>query len=206
MITIPALTLEQEYNILTKLNNANFIDNGGGRAVFGMTSAELVKCGLPNIFTKEEYVVKVAFDNGIEQNLREIDLYQEHGDHAPLAEIVFRGRHIEIMERVSTFDFRDYEGLTYDIFIECIEEDFGDRFSRQEIDAAYDVMNELGDFNGYTSDNGQLGMTADGLVVAYDYGFTTEYECSEQTSENDLYDYEELLEDLIAEVGAELDD
>lgn len=202
---IPTLTLEQEYNILIKLNNTNFVDNGGGRAVFGMTSAELVECGLPDAFTRDEYVVKVAFGNGIEQNLREIELYQEHGDYSPLAEIVFRGRHIEIMERVLALDFRDYEGLAYDVFLECVEEDYGDRFSQQQIDAAYDVMNELGDFNGCTSDNGQLGVTADGLVVAYDYGFTTDYECSEQTSDNDLYDYEELLEDIIGEIGAELD-
>lgn len=205
MKTIPTLTIEQEYNILLKLGYTNAIDNGGGRAVFGMTSAELIECGLPDVFAGNNYVVKVAFDNGIKQNLREIALYQEHGDYAPLAEIVFRGRHIEIMERVLALDFREYEGLSYDVFLECVKEDFGDYLSQQQIDAAYDAMKELGKFNGCTSDNGQLGINTDGLIVAYDYGFTTDYECSEQTSENDLYDYEELLEDLIAEMGAELD-
>lgn len=204
-MSVLKLTREQEFQIINFIKNKGlFLDNGGGRAVFEIDKSFLNILGLKNL-TKNEYVVKIAFDNGIKQNQREIELYANYGDKYPLAEIAYGGDCVEIMEKVQVLDFRDYTGLTYDVFCEYVNEDYGDNgFCEDFLRQAYIAILDMEDLNGNTSDNGQIGMDEDGSVVVYDYGFDSGIDCSDQVSNDDLYVYEEKIDDLISQIEREI--
>ena len=98
-------------------------------------------------------IVKVAVGAAaFKQNVCERRTYEELGDKY-CARIEEYGRFCIVMERlVRIYDYYDFE------------EDTPDEVS--------DVMDALTDFLGDTEDNYQIGQTADGRFVAYDYGFS----------------------------------
>ena len=100
-------------------------------------------------------IVKVAVGaNAFKQNVCERKVYDALGDEY-CARIEAYGRFCIVMERlVRIYDYYDFE------------EEMPDEVSY--------VMDALTDFLGDTEDNYQIGKTADGRFVAYDYGFSTD--------------------------------
>ena len=103
----------------------------------------------------QNLIVKVAVGaNAFRQNVCERKVYAARGDEY-CARIEEYGRFCIVMERLVRI---------YDVY------DFEDNMP----DEVEYVVNALEDLLGGTEDNYQIGETADGRFVAYDYGFSTE--------------------------------
>lgn len=171
MKSIKFLSYEQETALLNYLaEDYEVISNGASRICF-VGIAEVFQAAGIELSPRKKYVIKVAIGiAGINQNRIETEAYRRYGDKYPLAEIVYTGHYVEIMEQVSLLgdEFREYDGYSEDEFIEyATDNDISEDLAR----AGYEVATELEDINGATGDNGQLGMNSDGKIVAYDYGF-----------------------------------
>lgn len=168
--TVKVFTPDEERGILTSLATAEFLGNGASRLVYECTdyAAELLNVDA------EDYVIKVAMGlAGVNQNSAEIEFFLNH-EYAPVAEIRGYGRFIEVMEKVEIdYCYRDfaeeevYEGNEEEAIDNA---DYYD-LEPEEAEEAFDVIMVLQDYFGHTSDNGQLGRTRNGDLVAYDYGF-----------------------------------
>lgn len=128
---------EKEQNKLIKkvFKDYSFINQGSSRKVFDIG---------------KNRVLKIAFDNGgFNQNMLEVETYQQYNNILPLAKIYAYSKNCIIMEKVDILD-------SYDDF-----------------DEINDTINDynIEDILGYTSDNQQMGRNKDGKVVMYDYGF-----------------------------------
>lgn len=208
MNKINLLTNEQEKKLLQMIIDGYAVeDSGASRLVMFVSTADIITCGIP-VEPNKLYVVKVAVGlAGINQTNIEANAYRNYGDEF-LARIYFLGHYIEIMERVECFNYlryyadnyRDdfieeashYIGIHVDYDEEDEEEgtDYLHRLNQNELISTlhtiYDVIEQLDAINNITNDNGQIGRTADGRMVAYDYGFTNHTD-SELTS--DLVDW-----------------
>lgn len=180
------LTNREEIEVLKSLTDSKFLGNGAARAVFALKDTMKESLGIND---DRDLVVKLALGlGGLRQNQLETKTFLEYGKSAPLAEIVAYGRYIEVMEAVEvTDDYRDFAsegGDPYELAADCYEEGT-DAFEEcyNNLQDAEEVIGCLESYFGCTSDNGQLGRNADGDLVAYDYGFTTELSSGDQVSD-----------------------
>lgn len=179
------LSIKEERYVLEQLKDAQFLDNGASRCVFECPTEVGNYLG----FDANDYIIKLACGmGGIRQTEAEVNCYLDYPD-SPLAKIIAYGRYIEIMERVEADDYRDFAEECYadDEIPYYTFYDYNGRHMDQEdadraAEEAYDVIIQLHDIFGHTSDNGQLGRNSEGGLVAYDYGFVTGIGCDEQTS------------------------
>ena len=194
MNQINLLSSEQEKRLLQMIIDKYTVkDSGASRLVIFVSTADIIACGI-SVEPNGLYVVKVAVGlGGINQTNIEANAYRNYGDEF-LARIYFLGHYVEIMERVECFEYlrryaenyRDdfieeashYIGIHVDYDEEDEEEgtDYLHRLNQNELISTlhtiYDVIEQLDAINNITNDNGQIGRTADGRMVAYDYGFT----------------------------------
>lgn len=146
-----------------KTHLRNFIGNGGGRLVFEHPFYE-------------DRVVKVAMgEGGVNQNKLEIRTYLDYAGCYDIFANIFGFEDLVLeMEKVAPYDIDNLD-----------EED-----EYEDYEAAWDTKYLLDDILGETADNQQLGKNEDGKWVAYDYGYTPEFETSTQVSDiRDLADY-----------------
>lgn len=191
MKNINSLTATQEIALLNLLaQRYDVADHGAARLVYTVENEDLTECGIA-VERDCRYVVKVAIGlAGLNQNEIEANTYCEQGDGAPLARIIYVGRYLEVMERVyhiegcnSFNDLREYAGYvdhSEDKFIAMVQ-DYHD-ISTSDTKEIYAVIRTLTTLFGQTNDNGQLGVTLDGRIVAFDYGYIVDSDmrlCSE---------------------------
>lgn len=179
LIETHSMSIQEQKDLINKLiENGHSINNGGGRLVFEHPDYE-------------DRVVKIAMgEGGIVQNVAEADIYYTYSEsYNVFANIYGHSELIVEMEKVEPFP----DDLNY------LEE--------EECDKAWGVKFLLDDLIGDTADNEQLGRNECGEIVAYDYGYSPEKECSEQTSElRDCYfDVNEYLSNLIRILDGEMD-
>lgn len=210
------LQRHQERCILhAMMKNDTYIDQGNGRMVYDIPKEAYQY--LPFLNNPENYVIKIAMGiGGIRQNRNEREVYENY--NAPVAEICAFGKFIEIMEKIEPDNYsdlmEDYD-CDSDLYIEEYienneqrEDETAEHFEkrvhevRKDVEQACNVINELNEIFGYTTDNAQLGRTAEGRIVSYDYGFKPDIGCSEQTSDLSWWLYKALnriryLHDLI---------
>lgn len=194
---IKLLTNEQEKKILeTIINGYDLNDNGASRLVFLVSRQDLVNCGL-TLDKGKDFVVKVALGiAGIHQTNIEASAYRNYGDYAPLAAIPYLGHYVEVMERVTPIDgVRDYDMCDYGIegFAEILMDDLD--LNEFDAQACANVVAQLEEINGGTSDNGQVGYDSNGMIVAYDYGYDVDSDfnlCSNIDKYIELYNHEDL--------------
>ena len=180
LIETHSMSIQEQKDLINKLiERGRVINNGGGRLVFEHPDYE-------------DRVVKIAMgEGGIVQNTAEADIYYTYSEsYDVFANIYGHSELIVEMEKVEPFpDDLDY-----------LEEG-------EERDKAWRLKFLLDDLIGDTADNEQLGLNECGEIVAYDYGYSPEKNCSEQTSElRDCYfDVDEYLSNLICILDGEID-
>lgn len=196
---IKLLSNKQEIQILDLIaQNYECDDMGASRMIFFIDTQELIDIGL-ELNSNYLYVVKVAIGiAGINQTRIESSAFEFFGDKdSPLAPIPYIGHYVEVMERVEPLSssLRSYTRLNREDFISVLEEE--EDYDKDFCSKLYDVIQELHNINGYTSDNGQIGISCnDEHIVAYDYGYQ-EDSCDELCSDLgdflDFYDTNELI-------------
>ena len=199
---IKQLSQQQERDLLIMLSNRYLVDcSGAARLVIMVETSDLLEVGIP-VDPQSEYVVKVAIGMaGINQTAIESGCYKSLGHKYPLAAIPFMGDYVEIMERVKVidgprcaWDQGDTEG-----FVSEMVQYYGS--TETEAKKMYDVVCALDELNGETSDNGQIGYTADGRIVAFDYGYDARDDeglCSDLDETLDFYNEDTLVAYLCA--------
>lgn len=179
-------TTEQRY-VLKSLPSLECLDYGSSRVVFNMTDEMADNLGFDTTY---EYVIKLAVGiGGFNQQLHELNFFMEYGNEH-LATIVGYGQFFIIMEKVQWIDlsmvaqYADINEDDVNSIVFNIQYDYCPSDDEPEFDdnrAARTIL-FLTEILGTTSDNGQLGLSMDGRVVAYDYGFIpeegTETQCS----------------------------
>lgn len=188
------LTHEQEKRILNYVLTLELEDAGAARMVFPLNKMLQADLGID---PSEDCIVKVPMGiGGYRQTQLEIQTYLIYGQSKPLARLIRYGHFVEIMEKVEVDDFRgfyddygDAEGYA-DYVTGCqreneTEEEYETRLQKNfdNAEQAMFVMEQLADIFGNTDDNGQLGWTKEGCLVAYDYGYTTDSSTDDQTSD-----------------------
>ena len=177
---------QKELKLLQYLKHKDIIDHGASRMLF---KADKRVKEILELSDDIRCIIKVAIGlGGMKQNNAEAETYLRYMDSDHFARIYSIGRYVIIMEEVEPDDFRtlaDYIGSDW-------EEDFDyfcDDYNMNEDDdnynsyyAAAELIGFLADINGCTSDNGQIGVRADGKYVAYDYGYETSSSVDSQTS------------------------
>ena len=136
---------------------------------------EYVGCGSSRLVfrsLRDNTIMKVAVGIGaLTQNSAEIKAYADYGEDYPLAAIYRYGGVLEEMERV--YVFYDQEGQQKSA-LALKKHGFEDAArigNQRHCDRIEYIAGELSDIFGETEDNYQLGVTADGRIVSYDYGF-----------------------------------
>lgn len=170
------LTPKQEQFVLNSILTLTAIDGGASRVVY--KCPHQVKEYL-NLDSSREYVIKLCVGMaGYNQQNAEVAMYQDYGNEH-LAEIVAIGCFVEIMEFVDVLDpeLREFTSYIGDADDFCYEE-FEKFIYRYSVDLdesycpdTYDTISFLCDKLGWSGDNGQVGITDDGRIVAYDYGY-----------------------------------
>lgn len=152
---------EQELNILKRaMEYDEYLDCGSSRAVYGLN---------------KYFVVKVGLDTGgVSQNRREIEAHRKYGDHY-LARIVGYSKNIVVMERLEVYGIYEIENIINHDDWEEVPEPFINR--EYEV---IDAVNFLQEINDETDDNYQIGISSDGKIKSYDYGFDTNKSAPEQ--------------------------
>ena len=184
MENIRSLTKEEALLVLHTVDFSAIINHGSSRAVYDC------------FYGGKNCVIKIGLDDGgHNQNVLECSVYERFGDSGKLAEIYARyGNVFLVCEKVEVIssDFAETVlewGDDADANVTVWEEDGYERvvplweradFSSEEecqalINKMRDVYCLLEDIQGSTSDNEQLGINENGDVVAYDYGYDTEF-------------------------------
>ena len=172
-----------------------FIGSGSSRAVFSIDE------GLANILGVLPFdcVIKMSLGlGGYRQSELEYNTYCNYEDlQSCLATIVARGSIFTVMESVDTdYDFYelydygcDVEGMVSEWYDEDEDGNYPDGYERdlKFYKEARDVILQLADYFGETSDNCQLGLTESGHLVAYDYGFDSGRYAREQMTGTSHY-------------------
>lgn len=173
-----------------------FIGSGSSRAVFAIDE------GLANIlgYLPFDCIIKMSLGlGGYRQSVLEYNTYCNYEELQPcLATIVARGSIFTVMESVDT----DYDFYEFYDYYNCDAEDMvGEWYDEDEngnypggyerdikfYNEARDVIYQLEEYFGRTSDNCQLGLTDSGHLVAYDYGFDGSRYASEQMTHSSSY-------------------
>lgn len=193
---IKELTEQEALEVLEPLlEEDTYIDCGSSRAVYEIN------------WKGRHCVVKIACDReGRLQNRIECGLFECTEGASFLGEIYAKyNDYFHIMEYVqpynSTFidrvsdgcipeceEYDNYEYNTWDdrVITGTVHEDCGFKSLDDmiyECRKVEDVAYQLAQYSGDTADNYQIGKTADGRIVAYDYGYDTAYECCEQVGD-----------------------
>lgn len=184
------LTLSEEVqrNIVRLMTSHDFFLMGSGRLVYNITNTELKQCGcnLGDDYDNVDMVIKIAMGLwGITQNRHEQSIFQSR-DFLPLARIFAAGDIVEVVEKVDTnaFDFlydSDYTlGDSFEEFAYAyrygmekygLENDLETTILEDEV---FDTIETMRPILGNTDDLFQCGLTCDGRVVLYDYGYTSD--------------------------------
>lgn len=167
------LTTQEQRDILEYCKkNASYIGRGSSRATFEFKE-------FPDI------VIKIVVDSkGEYQKDKEIEIYKTLGSEY-LTRIYAYGDYFAICEKVEPFDHDEVisyvSGYLEDWFVE--EELI---FTEDDICQIQNVVEELEEELGETSDNCQLGRSVvDGRIVSYDFGYesgSNSYSVSDQLS------------------------
>ena len=201
---IKLLSNEQEAAILNLIaDKYRCADNGASRMVFLVDTKDLIQIGL-KLFENYKYVVKVSIGiAGINQSRIEASAFERFGASGeyPLASISYIGHYVEIMDRVKPISLaRDYACDDEEDFIDAMLEEYD--YSEDDCRVMYNVIQMLHEINGYTSDNGQIGLSCNnGSIVAYDYGYEAHSDdelCSDLHYHFDIYNTKSLAEYLHA--------
>ena len=201
---IKLLSNEQEAAILNLIaDKYGCKDNGASRMVFLVDTKDLIQIGL-KLFENYKYVVKVSIGiAGINQSRIEASAFERFGASGeyPLASISYIGHYVEIMDRVKPLYLAcDYACDDEDSFINAMLEEYD--YSEDDCRLMYNVIQMLHEINGYTSDNGQIGLSCNnGSIVAYDYGYEAHSDdelCSDLHYHFDIYNTKSLAEYLHA--------
>ena len=200
-----ALTIGEEIRVLKSLRVEDEIDHGSSRIVYRCPD-ELVS--FLKLDATRDWVIKLAIGSGgFAQNQHEINTYMNE-DKYYFAEIAVFGHFLSIMEEVDTRSYHDLAGeVDYcddvDEFVEnYCEYEYEDATEddKAHLRRVVATVVYLAGIYGCTTDNGQLGITSDGRIVAYDYGFIADEGCSTQCSDalvDTVYD-EEAFEEYIS--------
>lgn len=185
------LTVDEEKTILSQLMSCEEIGQGSSRTVF-RPNDEL--CKMPFFQKHPNCVIKLGYGcGGWVQNNRELKFFTKFGNSAPLAWIYAYGQSIIIMEEVGglgldrdSIDEAWNCGCDADEFVDTIYEWYGD--DDEELDerllySIYYAYSDLTELFGCTEDNSQIGLTDDGRVVAYDYGYSSINRSQSQVSD-----------------------
>ena len=137
----------------------------------------------------ENKVVKIAIGiGGMKQIHNEVTTYNGYADQVSLATIYGYSDLLEEMIRVQPID-GDYDLPNYNYNDDIDDDDDDDEddveFTTTEYTRSdfWDLVTDLNDITGETGDNEQIGLDANGNLVAYDYGFFVYNNCShDQTS------------------------
>ena len=173
-----------------------FIGSGSSRAVFSIDE------GLAKILGDLPFdcIIKMSLGlGGYRQSVLEYNTYCNYEDLQPcLATIVARGSIFTVMEEIDTdydfYEFYDYyncdaEDMVGEWYDEDEDGNYPDGYERdiKFYNKARDVIFQLEEYFGTTSDNCQLGLTDSGDLVAYDYGFDGGRYASEQMTHSSTY-------------------
>lgn len=191
------LTLQKELEVIKYLKGkmgSLFYGSGSSRAVFGMDNK---LCEMLNYSAPYPSVIKMSLGlGGFRQSRLEQSTYEHYSYTKLFADIFARGSVLTLMEEVDTeYDFYGlYEDGSADYILEGwhSEEDIENETEaylndKRLLEDALDTMWTLGEYLGDTSDNAQIGMNHKGNLVAYDYGFTPDRYCDEQTTRTSDY-------------------
>lgn len=185
-MTIKELSLTEEREVILSLRGATALGYGSSRVTYNLDRNLATRLGLD---PSRDYVVKLAVGRGgLNQMAFEVGMFKCRGESGCLAIIPASGQFCEIMEKVRVID--DLECDTYDTYDDFVcyglnddaNEDTNDNYSdeqKYEMWRAHEFLNEE---NGYTSDNCQLGITAGGHAVAFDYGFLSDSDDEQMSS------------------------
>ena len=180
MMTIKKLSLAEEREVILSLRGATALGYGSSRVTYDLSPNLAARLGLD---PSRDYVVKLAVGRGgLNQMDLEVGIFQSRGESGCLAIIPASGQFCEIMEKVIVIDDLECDTYdTYDDFVCCGLNDY-DNYSyehKQEMWRAHEFLNEE---IGYSSDNCQLGITASGHAVAFDYGFLPDSDDEQMSS------------------------
>ena len=206
MTELKLLNNEQEKQILDCLASGYLpIGHGASRFVFPIDTKQLIEAGL-ELDINKRYVVKVAIGiAGINQNNVESTVFRYNGSEY-LAEIPYIGHYVEIMEYVEPLP-DSVRNWADEYYFEDFYEQVADDLTKSEASRCFDVIQELNNINGCTSDNGQLGYNDNGDIVAYDYGYLSEsdevqcsdlLECIDPDSAEQISAYLLAIKNIIA--------
>ena len=204
-MTIKHLSLAEEREVILSLRGADSLGHGSSRVTYDLNPAIAARLDLD---MSRNYVIKLAVGRGgLNQMALEINTFYDYGESGHLATIAAVGQFCEIMEKVSVID--DLACDTYedfDAFISGLndydDEDTNDNYTDIQKCEMWEAHDFLNDQIGYTCDNCQLGITADGHAVAYDYGFdpNTEEDQLSRSSERVAQDTGDYYIGRIAQV------
>ena len=223
------LTLQKELEVIKYLKGkmgSLFYGSGSSRAVFGMDNK---LCEMLNYSAPYPSVIKMSLGlGGFRQSRLEQNTYDHYAYTKLFADIFARGSVLTLMEEVDTeYEFYGlYEDGCADYILEGwhSEEDIENETEaylddKRMLEDALDTMWTLAEYLGETSDNAQIGRNHKGNLVAYDYGFTPDRYCDEQTTRtSDYFSYGEeetdqffdllitTLEEAIAQEREELEE
>ena len=180
MMTIKKLSMAEEREVILSLRGATALGYGSSRVTYDLSPNLAARLGLD---PSRDYVVKLAVGRGgLNQMDLEVGIFQSRGESGCLAIIPASGQFCEIMEKVIVIDDLECDTYdTYDDFVCCGLNDY-DNYSyeqKQEMWRAHEFLNEE---IGYSSDNCQLGITASGHAVAFDYGFLPDSDDEQMSS------------------------
>lgn len=155
------LSRVEEYNLIKKAmaDDFSFLNNGSSRAVFEID---------------KDIVIKIAYDKkGQYQNAMEISRFRNFGSEY-LATIYSYGKYVVVMEKLDVLD-DETVSYAYDEDFDKIKKYAGNEYDPEkyilysnEIIKTVDFLNEN---IGNSYDNYQVGISKDGRVVSFDYGF-----------------------------------
>lgn len=203
------LTAQEEIKILQELLEKECLWD----FILGSGSARIV------FDSGEGYVIKLGVgESGYLQNMRELERFQEDKDAGFLAILEGIGRFVLLQEEVISVDeklrdiFGNYCMDDDDEVEDCVEEIIGYMdCSDEEAHDMIDTYKTACDYYGETTDNAQMGKTADRGWVLYDYGYVPGEDSNQASGMsyiltdniNELRDYIQycinLLEAAIAE-------
>lgn len=177
------LTFVEEINILKEIidNAYEYVGHGSSRAVY----------------LYGDQIVKIALDEGgINQNKREVELFEEHGGEH-LAEIYAVGKYIIVMEYIEEMR-EDAEWLMYRDDFKYIYFKRNNKvcfikrpvFLNKSDKKILAACNFLTYVNGNSSDSCQVGLSDSGAIKAFDYGYLVGEGDSSIGSISDYGDYE----------------
>ena len=179
------LTRDEEIQLLNYvLANGYDIENGSSRAAYEFT------------YEGKTYVLKVFLDKaGSLQTENEVDAFKNYNENKLFANIYAVGRNCYVTEYIDEIEsflrdcvesYSDYEYYRD----ECIKDGYAeeDIVSEESYNQLTDLHECLDNTLGETDDNCQLGWShKQQLYVAYDYGYLSCYDFSEQVGHMDDY-------------------